>query len=152
MLATACALSALPVQASTNMLVDGGLEYQPMSPMSSPPLAIHTYIGGCITTGSGVHWMNESLGYFTDPTGIYAIDLADYGYANGGIKHSFATTVGGLYSVSFAGMAYKNAGNPDGKGEITALIDNHAIQTYQLLNQSSASNAWQSFNFTFSAA
>jgi hypothetical protein len=49
-------------------------------------------------------------------------------------------------------MTYQNAGNPDGRGEITALIDNVAIQTYQLVNQSSASNAWQSFSFNFTAA
>jgi hypothetical protein len=95
--------------------------------------------------------MNENLGYFTDPTGTYAVDLADYGHANGGIKQNFATTAGALYSVSFAGMTFQNAGN-DGLGEITTLINDVELQTYQLVNHSSASNAWQNFSFTFTAA
>ena len=149
-LASLCAFSALPAQATTNLLINGGFEY----PANFPNALLsggNTIITGWVTTGSGVHWMNENLGYFTDPTGIYAVDLADYGYANGGIKQSFATTAGALYSVSFAGMTFQNAGN-DGLGEITTLINDVELQTYQLVNHSSASNAWQNFSFTFTAA
>jgi hypothetical protein len=79
------------------------------------------------------------------------VDLADYARANGGIKQSFNTTVGAIYNVTFAGMTFQNAGNPDGLGEITALINNVEIETYQLINKSSASNAWQTFSFNFTA-
>jgi hypothetical protein len=151
-LSSVCVLSALPAQAATNLLVNGGFEHPASNFVNYLAPAGFTGITGWVTTGSGVHWMTESLGYFTDPTGKDAVDLADYAKANGGIKQSFATTIGAMYSVSFAGMTYQNAGNPDGLGEITAVIDNVEIQTYQLVNHSSASNAWQNFGFTFTAA
>lgn len=150
-LSSVCVFSALPAQAAANLLINGGFEHPSTSFVNYLAPGGFTWIDGWITTGNGVHWMTESLGYFTDPTGKDAVDLADYAKANGGIKQSFATTIGALYSVSFAGMTYQNAGNPDGLGEITALIDNVEIQTYQLVNKSSASNAWQNFSFSFTA-
>ena len=150
-LSSVCAVSAMPAQAATNLLINGGFEHPASNFVNYLAPAGFTGINGWITTGNGVHWMTESLGYFTDPSGKDAVDLADYARANGGIKQSFATTIGAIYSVSFAGMTFQNAGNPDGRGEITAMIDNVAIQTYQLVNQSSASNAWQSFGFNFTA-
>lgn len=150
-LSSLCAFSALSAEAAPNLLINGGFEHPASNFLNYLAPGGFTYIEGWTTTGNGVHWMTESLGYFTDPTGKDAVDLADYAKANGGIKQSFATTVGATYNVSFAGMTYQNAGNPDGLGEITALIDNTEIQTYQLVNQSSASNAWQHFNFSFTA-
>lgn len=145
----ACAASA---QANTNLIINGGFEHPASNFVNFLAPGDSTVIQGWTTTGNGVHWMTEALGYFTDPTGKDAVDLADYAKANGGIKQSFVTTPGAIYNVSFAGMTYQNAGNPDGLGEITTLIDNVEMQTYQLVNKSSASNAWQSFSFSFTAA
>ncbi len=141
--------AALPAQAG-NLLVNPGFEHPDNAFLNVLMPGGYTWISGWTTTGTGVHWMRESLGYFTDPVGRDAVDLANYTYANGGIKQSFATLAGAKYLVEFSGMTYQNAGN-DGTGEITALIDNAVIDTYQLVNHSSASNAWQNFSFVFTA-
>lgn len=150
-LSVACLALAGGAQASTNLLINGGFEHPASNFVNYLAPGGFTGITGWTTTGNGVHWMTEALGYFTDPTGKDAVDLADYARANGGIKQSFATTTGARYAVSFAGMTFQNAGNPDGEGEITVLIDAVELQTYALVNHSSASNAWQTFSFNFTA-
>lgn len=149
-LSSVCALSALPTRAAANLLVNPGFEHPASNFLNYLMPGGYTWITGWTTTGTGVHWMNESLGYFTDPIGKDAVDLANYTYANGGIKQSFATALGTTYTVGFYGATFQNPGN-DGTGEITALIDNNVINTYQLVNHSSASNAWQHFTFNFTA-
>ena len=144
----ACTASA---QANTNLIVNGGFENPDLKFVNYLAPGGSTVIQGWTTTGNGVHWMTESLGFFTDPTGKDAVDLADFARANGGIKQSFSTIAGAVYNVSFAGMTFQNRGNPDGLGEITTLVNNIEKQTYQLVNKSSASNAWQSFSFSFTA-
>ncbi len=151
-LSVACFSLSATAQASGNLLINGGFEHPATSFVNYLASGGFTGITGWTTTGNGVHWMTESLGYFTDPTGKDAVDLANYTRANGGIKQSFNTTAGARYEVSFAGMTFQNAGNPDGLGEITVLIDNVEMQTYQLVNRSSASNAWQNFSLSFTAA
>lgn len=150
-LSAVCFALASGAQASTNLLINGGFEHPASNFVNYLAPGGFTGITGWTTTGNGVHWMTEALGYFTDPTGKDAVDLADYGRANGGIQQSFATTAGARYAVSFAGMTFQNAGNPDGEGEITVLIDAVELQTYTLVNHSSASNAWQTFSFNFTA-
>lgn len=142
--------TALPAKAA-NLLVNPGFEHPNNAFLNALVPGGVTWITGWTTTGTGLHWMRESLGYFTDPVGRDAVDLANYTYANGGIKQSFATQAGAKYLVEFYGMTFQNAGN-DGTGEITALIDNAVINTYQLVNHSSASNAWQRFSFNFIAS
>ncbi len=151
-LSAGCLSFAAPAQATSNLLINGGFEHPATNFVNYLASGGFTGITGWTTTGNGVHWMTESLGYFTDPTGKDAVDLANYARANGGIKQSFNTTVGARYDVSFAGMTFQNAGNPDGIGEITVLIDNVEMQTYELVNRSSASNAWQNFSLSFTAA
>ena len=143
------AAAALPAKAD-NLLVNPGFEHPDNAFLNFLMPGGYTWISGWTTTGTGVHWMRESLGYFTDSVGRDAVDLANYTYANGGIKQSFATQAGAKYLVEFYGMTFQNAGN-DGTGEITALIDNAVIDTYQLVNHSSSSNAWQRFSFNFIA-
>ena len=150
-LSTAISASSAQAALPANLLINGGFEHPASNFVNYLAPFGFTGINGWTTTGNGVHWMTESLGYFTDPTGKDAVDLADYARANGGIQQTFATTAGMLYNVAFSGMTYQNAGNPDGLGEITALINNNEIQTYQLVNIGSASNAWQNFSFSFTA-
>lgn len=147
MLSSVCVLSALPAQAATNLLINGGFEHPASNFVNYLMPGDYTWITGWTTTGTGVHWMTEGLGYFTDPIGKDAVDLANYTYANGGIKQSFATTIGTTYTVGFHGATFANPTF----GEITALIDNQVINTYQLFNTTSASNTWEYFSFNFTA-
>lgn len=149
-LALAAALSISPAHAD-NLLVNPGFEHPAGNFVNFLMPGAYTWINGWTTTGSGVHWMRESLGYFTDPIGRDAVDLANYNLANGGIEQRFATLAGTTYRVEFQGMTFQNPGN-DGTGEISVLIDNQLINTYQLVNHSSASNAWQQFSFDFTAS
>ena len=146
-MSSVCALPALPAQAATNLLVNPGFEHPASDFLNYLIPGNYTWINGWTTTGTGVHWMNESLGYFTDPIGKDAVDLANYTYANGGIKQSFATAVGETYTVGFYGATFANPTF----GEITALIDNQVVNTYQLINTTSASNTWRYFSFNFTA-
>lgn len=133
--------------AQANLLVNPGFEHPASNFLNALVPGGATWINGWTTTGTGVHWMRESLGYFTDPAGSDAVDLANYTLGNGGIRQSFATSIGTNYSVGFYGATF---GNPT-YGEITALIDNTVMGTYRPINPTSASNTWQYFSFNFTA-
>jgi hypothetical protein len=140
------ALAGMPA-AQANLLVNPGFEHPASNFLNALVPGNATWITGWTATGTGVHWMTEALGYFTDPIGKDAVDLANYTYANGGIKQSFATQIGTNYTVGFHGATFANPTY----GEITALIDNALVGTYQLINPTSASNTWKYFSFNFTA-
>lgn len=145
---TASLFSTTVSQAATpNLLTNPGFEHPSSAFLNALVPNGATWISGWTATGTGVHWMNEQLGYFTDTVGKDAVDLANYSYSNGGIQQSFATVIGSKYTVGFSGATF---GNPTW-GEITALINGDTIETYKLFNTTSASNTWKYFSFDFVA-
>jgi hypothetical protein len=56
-LSSLCAFSALPAQAATNLLVNGGFEHPASNFVNYLAPGGFTGIDGWITTGNGVHWM-----------------------------------------------------------------------------------------------
>lgn len=140
-------LSNVSVVKADNLLVNPGFEHPSSSFLNALVPGGATWITGWTATGTGLHWMTEALGYFTDPIGKDAVDLANYTYANGGIQQSFATVAGSKYNVGFYGATFGN----ETWGEITASINGNVVNTYKLFNTTSASNTWKYFSFDFVA-
>jgi choice-of-anchor C domain-containing protein len=134
--------SAVPI------LVNGGFEQGP------PPFSIHdidiptgsTAITGWTVTGAGIDLLEDP---WDVSDGIRAIDLD--GRSPGGIEQSFATIIGGLYTVSF-----DLSGNPEGgsllKQMRLSIGGFSQAFTFDSTGQTIDSLVWAPMTFSFVAA
>ena len=104
------------------------------------------------TTLNGVEWFDPTIpAYAWGPAqdGAYLIDLAPFTYTGGGIKQSFATTMGETYRVTFFGSTLFSSGR-DGTGQIDVYINGVLTATFNLANNT-ATVDWQELTFDFTA-
>jgi choice-of-anchor C domain-containing protein len=149
-LALAMFLSVVSGTAHANLLLNGSFEIAPGQTdfaFYNRLIAGSTDIAGWIATGSDLDWVNA--GYWDAADGKKSVDLA--GQYLGGIKQTFATNIGQIYTVSF-----DLSGNPDnGTGDKIVAVSAGNVSglqfTYSVTGANSHTNmaySLETFSFT----